>query len=110
MALWKYLQNSGFKYLLTNRLNQECLQNLFLILRSKGAFRDITDPQQFRAAFRHTIIDKLFVLSTSANCALDSDKKLLDISNVEIQQKKTKETPQNTVVIEPVTIVGHLFS
>ena len=46
----------------------------------------------------------LFVLSTSANCALDADKILLDISNDTIQQKTTKETPQNIVVIEPVTM------
>ena len=51
MALWKDLQNSGFKYLLTNRLNQDCLENVFSILRSKGRFRDNPDPQQFRAAF-----------------------------------------------------------
>ena len=29
---------------------------------------------------------------------------LLNISNVTIQQKKTKETPQNTVATEPVTM------
>ena len=91
MALWKDLQNSEFKYLLTNRLNQDCLENLFLILRSKGRFTDNPDPQQFRAAFRHAIIDKLFVLRTSANCVLDADKILLDFSNVKKNKRKLKK-------------------
>ena len=104
IALWKDLQNSGFKYLLKNWLNQNCLENLFWILRSKGEFKDNPDPQQFRATLRHAIIDKHFVFSTSANCALNADKILLDISNVTIQQKKTKETPQNTAAIELVTM------
>ena len=30
--LWKELQNCGFKYLLTNRLNQDCLENLFSMI------------------------------------------------------------------------------
>ena len=70
---------SGFKYLLTNRLNQDCLNNVFWILRSKGRFGDNPDPQQFRAAFRCAILDRLFVLSTYTNCAFDADKILWDI-------------------------------
>ena len=104
IAVWKDLQNNGFKYLLTNRLNQDCLKNLFLILRSKGGSRDNPNPQQFRTAFRHATINKFFVLRTSAYCALDADKILLDISNVSIQQEKTEETPKTTAVLEPVAM------
>ena len=66
-------------------VNQDCLEDLFSILSSKSRLRDNPYPQQFRAAYSNTIIDKLFVLSTSANFALDADKILLDISNVTIQ-------------------------
>ena len=43
----------------------------------------MTNPnvQQFRAEFRQLIIDKLFIVSKSANCEMDTDKILLDISN-----------------------------
>lgn len=91
LNLWKDLHdNSGFKFLLTNRLNQDCIETLFSVIRGKGGFRDNPDSQQFRAAFRHVIVDKLFVSSTSSNCAFDTDKILLDISNVTIQQQKAK--------------------
>ena len=72
------------------------------MIRFKGGFRDNPDPHQFRAAFRHVIVDKLFVHGTSANCELDADKILLDISNVTIQQKRQIETQENTIVIDPL--------
>ena len=97
MAIWKDLQCNGFKFFLTNQLNQDFLENIFSIIHGKGGFRDNPDPQQFRAAFRHVVVDKLFVHSSSANCAFDADKILLDISNVTILQKTNKpiSTPQN---------------
>ena len=108
IMLWQELKTVGFKYLLTNRLNQDCLENLFSIIRGKGGFRDNPDSQQFRAAFRHVVVDKLFVHSTSANCILDADKILLDISNVTILQKagkrKKKKAPGRIETIEPLTV------
>ena len=97
-----YIAEGSHSYF-TNWLNQDCLENLFSIIRWKGEFRDNTDPQQFRAAFRHVIDDKIFVHSISANCTLDIDKTLLDISNVIIMQEKTKETSQSTPAIGPIT-------
>ena len=91
-SLWKDLQANGFKYLLTNRLNQDCVENLFLIIRGKGGFHDNPDSQQFRAALRHLVIDKLLIASSSANCKMDTDKILLDISNVTVLQQHTKTT------------------
>ena len=102
--LWKELKNSGFKYLLTNRLNQDCLENLFSMIRFKGGFRNNPDFQQFRAAFRHIIVDKLFVHSTSANCKVDADKILLDISNVTIKQKRSVEIQESVTAIDALTV------
>ena len=34
-SIWKDLQVNGFKYLLTNRLNQDCVKNLFSIIRRR---------------------------------------------------------------------------
>ena len=102
LDLWKDLNSIGFRFLLTNQLNQDCLQNLFSVLRRKGGFRDNPNPQQFQADFRQVIVDKLFVHSTSANCENDADKILLDISNVTIMQKKVKEPSESRCAIEPV--------
>ena len=90
--LWKDLQKNGFKFLLTNRLNQDCLENLFSIIRGKGGHRDNPNVQQFRAEFRQLIIDKLFIVSKSANCEMDTHKILLDISNTTLLQKQAKKT------------------
>ena len=97
LALWKNLQRKGFKYFLTNRLNQDCVENLFSIIRGSGGHRDNPNCQQFRASFRHVVVDKLFVHSPYANCTFDPDKILLDLSSFSIHQKKTTNvsTPQN---------------
>ena len=67
LHLCKDLHNNWFKFLLRNQLNQDCLENLFSIIRGKGGFGDNPDPQKFIAAFRHVIVDKIFVHSTSTN-------------------------------------------
>lgn len=90
LSLWEELKLAGFQYLLTNRLNQDCCENLFSIIRGRGGFRDNPNPQQFRADFRHIVVDKLFVKSNTSNCELDSDRVLLDISSMTIYQKKEK--------------------
>ena len=53
LLLWLDLQeHHDFTCLLTNRLNQDCLENLFSVIRGKGGQRDNPDPVQFRTAFR----------------------------------------------------------
>jgi hypothetical protein len=39
-------------FLLTNRLIQDCVENLFSVIRAKGAQRDNPDAGQFRLALR----------------------------------------------------------
>lgn len=90
--LWEDLQTCGFKYLLTNRVNQDSLECLFSIIRGRCGSRDNPDPQQFRAAFRHVVIKKLFVQSQLSNCEFDTNKILLDIASIAIYQKKQKPT------------------
>ena len=53
LQLWDHLhQEYGLRFLFTNRLNQDCVENLFSVIRGKGGQRDNPDPSQFRAAFR----------------------------------------------------------
>ncbi|GFO19602.1 cell division ftsj-like protein [Plakobranchus ocellatus] len=42
----------GIKYLLSNRLNQDCAENLFAVIRSKDGYQNNPDPQEFRFALR----------------------------------------------------------
>jgi len=72
--LWTDLHTQhGYKFLLTNRLNQDCVENLFSVIRGKGRQRDNPDPLQFRTAFRQVPVDALMVPSKSANCQEDVD-------------------------------------
>lgn len=81
--LWHDLSNENeFKFLLTNRLNQDCIENLFSIVRGKGGFRDNPTPEQFRAAFRQIVVDLMLVKSELSNCQSDIDKILLDITSI----------------------------
>lgn len=53
LMLWESLHNTyKVSFLLTNRLNQDCVENLFSVIRSKGAQRDNPNAREFRAALR----------------------------------------------------------
>ena len=97
LAIWEDLQDNGFKYFLTKRISQDCLENLFSIIRGRTEHRDNPNPLQFWGTFRYVVVDQSFVHSQSANCTFDPDKILLDISNFSVHQKKTKNVsmPQN---------------
>ena len=95
LSLWEDLHNNhNFKFLLTNRLNQDCAENLFCQVRSMGGCRDNPSPQQFRAAFRHIVFDKIMCQSKASNCEIDMDKVLLDLTTL---KDVHKSVPTETV-------------
>lgn len=53
-VLFKILQQYGFKYLLTSKINQDALENLFSQLRSRGGLND--HPSPLNALFRLRMI------------------------------------------------------
>ena len=82
-GLWQHLKKEEkFWFILTGRQNQDCVENLFSIIRGKGGFCDNPDVEQFKAAFKYLIADKLFVQSDTNNSKVDNDTILLNISNV----------------------------
>ena len=62
--------------------NQDCLENLFCIIRAKGAQRDNPDSAQFRAAFRQVMVDMVMVPSKQANCEADVDEFLCSLEQM----------------------------
>ena len=61
---------------------------------------DNPDVEQFKAAFKYLVADKLFVQSDTSNCKVDNDTILLNINNVAMEKYiKTGQTdvkkPQN---------------
>ena len=72
--------------LLTYRLNQDCLENLFSQIRGRGRFRDHPDAQQFRAAFRDVQVDALLTVSRKSNCQEDMDSRLFGLESLAGEQ------------------------
>jgi hypothetical protein len=85
LALWEDLsENFGFKFLLTNRLNQDCAENLFSIIRGKGGKRDNPDAREFRAAYRQVVFDQMLLPSKGSNCKEDEDNVLLSLTSMDM--------------------------
>lgn len=83
LQLWDDLHKThGIKFLLTNRLNQDCVENLFSVIRGKGGHRDNPDSVQFRAAFRQVMVDAVMIPSKGSNCKEDVDDFLLTLKGI----------------------------
>lgn len=83
LMLWDDLRkNHGFHYLLTDRLNQDCLENLFAVVRSKGGHRHNPSPFEFRTALRQTMVDAILVTTGRQNCKDDIDGFLFNLQHV----------------------------
>ena len=107
--MWEYLKTQqNFKFRLTNRLPQDCAENLFSIIRGKEGFQDNPDASRFKEAFKYVVADKLFVQSGKSNCKIDNNKLLLDISNVAMA--KYIKPVQRNVEKPPTTDVALLIT
>jgi hypothetical protein len=76
------------------------VENVFSIIRAKGAQRDNPDAGQFRAAFRQVMVDLVMVPSKSANCENDVDKFVCSLEQVSKQQVSPppQAQPQSSVM------------
>ncbi|GFN74539.1 transposable element p transposase [Plakobranchus ocellatus] len=89
MSIWSLealstdlFDNYAINYLLTSRLNQDCLENMFSIIRGKGVQRDNPNVVDFKGSFLQTVIDHLFVTSDRKNCEDDVDHFLISLATM----------------------------
>ncbi|KAK7457998.1 hypothetical protein BaRGS_00039119 [Batillaria attramentaria] len=83
LALWEDLHNNhGFKFLLTSRLNQDCVENLFSRIRGHAGGVYNPTPAAFRAILRQVMVDQIFDHSDKSNCQEDSAHFLLNMSAI----------------------------
>ena len=88
IGLWTdFHKNFDFHYLLTNRLNQDCIENLFSIIRGKGENRDNPSPVESRASFRQVVFDQILEQSAGSNCKADLVQILLSLTNMTANTK-----------------------
>ncbi|KAE9524069.1 hypothetical protein AGLY_015550 [Aphis glycines] len=98
LKLWILLNEStrhpGDYVLFTNRLNQDCLENLFSMFRNKNGNNRNPTPVQFYIAFRNLFCLNYFQHSPNANCIKDINDILCHINPQEVN-------PTNVVLPEP---------
>ena len=83
--LWDDLSaHPSHTHILTNRLNQDCLENFFGSFRASGVTRDNPNAQQFPAAYRMICANQVFTHATGQNCETDHDKVLLAFTDSSI--------------------------
>lgn len=83
LAQWEDIKKNDGLYLLTSRLNQDPLENLFAVLRSRSGDNNNPTAMQLRRNLQYTITANLTSLSKVTNCEPDSTEPLLAISELE---------------------------
>ena len=69
-------------FLLTGRLNQDCIKNFFSQVRAKSGHRFNPTAREFRFAYRSLCSNMILASIPSANCSFDSDVMLSSFSRL----------------------------
>lgn len=66
--LWNVLSEKGFEYILTRRLNQDCLENHFGYIRKQGGNSRNPTAKQFQSAFKKNFGSMFLKVVRNGNC------------------------------------------
>ncbi|KAK7496579.1 hypothetical protein BaRGS_00012231, partial [Batillaria attramentaria] len=89
LLLWKDLRETqNLQYLFTKRLNQDCIENLFSVIRGKGGHLDNPTASQFRYFLRQAMVDSILLQSKSSNCSEDASTFLLNLTALSKEEKQ----------------------
>lgn len=72
-------------YILTRRLNQDCLENFFGSIRQQGGNCLNPTPIQFARAFKKLFRIRFFKQINTTNCAPDKDEMLSEIKTATVE-------------------------
>lgn len=112
IMLWNDLKFENKKYLLTNRLQQDPIENLFSVIRSKGGYNFTPTCREFRIALQHNIHIRLQSTTGNSNCEVDEDEDLildqsLDSAIIDSSLSISNVTDSEVTVDEEVANVTH---
>lgn len=103
--LWDDLHNNyEFKFLLTRRLTQDCIENLFSVIRMKGGNNVTPDASKFRATLRIAIVQQLLAPPPQSNCEIDCDTFLLQHKELVKQNSDVFQFPSCSNSVETTSI------
>ncbi|KAG0416139.1 hypothetical protein HPB47_006686 [Ixodes persulcatus] len=85
LLLWEYLSlNFDFDHLLTRRLNQDPLENLFGMVRQQHGCNETPNSYQFVAGLKHIFLGKMFQLSSRGNCEAGAATLLVELTHLPV--------------------------
>ena len=91
LSLWQELHdNHDINLFFTKRLNQDCLEKLFSVIRGKGVgggggHIDYPSATEFRQFLRQVMVDSVLLQSDLSNCEEDNDHFILDLETLKSQ-------------------------
>lgn len=91
----------GQSYIMTRRLNQDKLENLFSLIRSKGGNNYYPTVTQFRAAFKTVAVQKLLNSSAKSNCEPDPDDIIEILTSISDNITASQSASKNQKYIIP---------
>lgn len=103
IMLYTQQKNLGFKYLLTNRLNQDIIENTFSVFRQRGGFNRNPTARTFRTSFRFQAKHNLMKSTELSNCENDFDYNLFD---TELHNQITTYTDMNLINSDSDTFIS----
>lgn len=93
--LWADLRDHhGFRFLLTSRLNQDCLENFFSRVRCNNSHVDSPSAGQLRLTIRRLMVDQIFDHSKNSNCEDDGGMFLLNVKSMRKLQEQQAHDEQ----------------
>ena len=98
ISLWNELQTqliggADIKFLNTRFIQQDCLENFFSVIRSKGGFNENPTSDQSRNAYKHCIVNAMVSFRNNANCQPDYVQYLLSLGNFDVKKKNSTVGP-----------------
>lgn len=86
-ALYVDLKNYGFEYMMTSRLNQDCLENYFSQIRSLGGHNCNPTAYEFHSSFKIACVNSLTNVKKNKNCQDDDDSFLIELIKAPSEEK-----------------------
>lgn len=99
MQLWDTLKSYNFMYVLTRRLNQDCVENFFGSIRQQGGNCLNPTPIQFARAFKKLFSIRFLEQINTTNCAPDKDEMLSEIETATVESVISEFVPSSTCKI-----------
>ena len=99
---WKELKKERTLYFLTSRLQQDPLENLFAVLRSRGGHNENPTTMSFRQNLQYTINANLSKQTSGSNCEEDGTISLLSVemendnSTASVSESKNRQILQTS--------------